>query len=64
MIHWYLILSDADMDKNSKMDILYKEAYYKSITSNTLSVEDHLVPDHLAAPTNNQYFHDTEESKI
>ena len=64
MIHWYPILSDADMEKNIKAYILYKVAYYKSIASNNLAVEEHIVPDHLAAPTNNQYFHDMENRKM
>ena len=46
------------------MAILYKVAYYKSITSNHISAEEHIVTDHLESPTKHQYFHDTEESKI
>ena len=58
MIHWCKLLSGADMEKKSNMEILYKGARNKSIASNHISVEEHLVRDHLAAPTKHQYFHD------
>ena len=64
MVHWCQLLSNADMEKKSNMEILYKGAYYKSITSNHISAEGHIVTDNLASPTKHQDFHDTEESKI
>ena len=64
MVHWCQLLSNADMEKKSNMEILYKGAYYKSITSNHISVEEHIVTDNVAAPTKNQEFRDTEERKI
>ena len=64
MIHWCPILSDADMEKNSNIAMLYTGAYYNSITSNHIAVEEHIVPDHLEEPTKHQDFHDTWEIKI